>query len=59
MELTKDERERLKSILGTMVGRGINPNPHNDERVITSREDQDMIIRIFNKLVDADDEKKE
>ena len=59
MNLTKDERERLKSILGTMVARGINPNPHNDERVITSRQDQEMIIRIFNKLVDADVEKKE
>lgn len=59
MKLTRDERERLKSILGTMVSRGINPNPHNDERVITSRQDQELIISIFNKLVDADAEEKE
>lgn len=57
--LTREERERLKSILGTMVSRGINPNPHNDERIITSRADQEMVISIFNKLVDADDKEKE
>ena len=51
MNLNNVERERLIGILGRMMGSGVNPNRPDNDLLIHSREDFELINRIFNKLM--------